>query len=240
MPRHARLTDRQWDRIRPLPPSRTGRRGRPWADHRRIAEAIIHRYRTGVPWRDLPARSGSWKTLWAPHPEKCRAAARGQDLDAHREPAGHAIGRSRSGLTTKIHYAVDAQGRPLAVVVTPGQTHDGQSLPLLPGDLRAPRTGAGRPRTTPTMPLGDNAYSPRATSGLVQGFRVQDLTVSFGAGDRTVTPVRGVDLDVAADAPGSLERASSGRAVVVDAQTGDGATRSALFVARHHGWRGRR
>ncbi|MFI5523327.1 hypothetical protein [Streptomyces platensis] len=33
-------------------------------------------------------------------PKKCRAAARGQSLDAHREPAGHAIGRSRGGLTT--------------------------------------------------------------------------------------------------------------------------------------------
>lgn len=95
-------------------------------------------------------------------PEKCRAAARGQGLDAHREPAGHAIGRSRGGLTTKIHHAVDGQGRPLAVVVTPGQAHDGQSLPLLLGDLRVPRTGAGRPRTTPTMLLGDKAYSSRA------------------------------------------------------------------------------
>ncbi|MGA6160349.1 hypothetical protein ACPEIC_44325 [Stenotrophomonas sp. NPDC087984] len=27
-------------------------------------------------------------------PEKCRAAAREQGLAAHREPAGHAIGRS--------------------------------------------------------------------------------------------------------------------------------------------------
>ncbi|MFC9425767.1 transposase [Streptomyces sp. NPDC056987] len=25
-------------------------------------EAIVYRYRTGIPWRDLPARFGSWKT----------------------------------------------------------------------------------------------------------------------------------------------------------------------------------
>ncbi|WP_371872345.1 transposase [Streptomyces caniferus] len=64
MPRHARLTDRHWDRSRPLLPSSTGRRGRPWADHRRIVEVLVYRYRTGIPWRDLPAGFGSWKTVW--------------------------------------------------------------------------------------------------------------------------------------------------------------------------------
>ena len=71
----------------------------------------------------------------ARRPEKSRAAALGQGLDAHREPAGHAIGCSRGGLTTKPHHAVDGQGRPLALVVTPGQAHDGHSPPLLLGDL---------------------------------------------------------------------------------------------------------
>ncbi|MFI0822094.1 transposase [Streptomyces sp. NPDC021098] len=67
MPRNARLTDRQWDRIRPLLPSSTGCRDRPRADQRLIVEAIVYRYRTGVPWRDLPAGFGSWKTVWARH-----------------------------------------------------------------------------------------------------------------------------------------------------------------------------
>ncbi|WP_208928742.1 transposase, partial [Streptomyces rapamycinicus] len=67
MPRNARLTDRQWDRSQPLLPSSTGRRGRPWADHRCIVEAIAYRYRTGIPWRDLPAGFESWKTVWASH-----------------------------------------------------------------------------------------------------------------------------------------------------------------------------
>ncbi|WP_262701188.1 MULTISPECIES: hypothetical protein [Streptomyces] len=34
---------------------------------------------------------------------------------------------------------MDGRGRPLAVVVTPGQAHDGQSLPSLLGDLRVPK-----------------------------------------------------------------------------------------------------
>ncbi|MGC5025061.1 transposase [Tsukamurella sp. DT100] len=36
-------------------------------------------------------------------------------LGGDREPAGHGIGSPRGGLTTKIHAAVDGQGRPLAV-----------------------------------------------------------------------------------------------------------------------------
>ena len=37
------------------------------------------------------------------------------------------MGRSRGGLTTKIHALVDAQGRPVVLKLTPGQAHDGRS-----------------------------------------------------------------------------------------------------------------
>ena len=43
-----------------------------------------------------------------------------------------AIGRSRGGLTTKIHAIVDALGNPVALSLTPGQAHDiTQAVPLL-------------------------------------------------------------------------------------------------------------
>ncbi|MGP5185023.1 transposase, partial [Corynebacterium variabile] len=64
--------------------------------------------------------------------------------DSECEPAGHGIGRSRGGLTTKIHHAVDGKGRPLAVVVTGGQRHDGVILPQVLADIRVPRVGGGR------------------------------------------------------------------------------------------------
>lgn len=42
------------------------------------------------------------------------------------------MGRSRGGLTTKIHALVDAKGLPLRFGLTPGQTHDSQAAaPLL-------------------------------------------------------------------------------------------------------------
>ncbi len=37
------------------------------------------------------------------------------------------MGRSRGGLTTKIHALVDAEGRPIRLKLTEGQAHDGRS-----------------------------------------------------------------------------------------------------------------
>lgn len=43
---------------------------------------------------------------------------------AHEKNGEQAIGRSRGGLTTKIHALVDALGNPVEVMLTPGQAHD--------------------------------------------------------------------------------------------------------------------
>ena len=45
--------------------------------------------------------------------------------------------------------------------MTPGQAGDSPVLPLLLDELRVPRRGPGRPRTTPTALRGDKAYSSR-------------------------------------------------------------------------------
>ncbi|WP_371518006.1 IS5 family transposase [Dietzia sp. 111N12-1] len=75
------------------------------------------------------------------------------------EPAGHGIGRSRGGLTTKIHSAVDGRGRPLANVVTGGQRNDGAMLAEVLADIHVPRQVRGRPRTRPDAVIADKAYS---------------------------------------------------------------------------------
>lgn len=64
MERHA-LTDEQWARLRPLLPPPPQGRGRPRADDRRVVEAILWRLETGAPWRDLPERFGSWRTVYS-------------------------------------------------------------------------------------------------------------------------------------------------------------------------------
>ena len=57
------LTDAQWERLRPLLPPQKPRTGRPNKDHRTVINGILWVLRTGSPWRCLPERYGSWKTV---------------------------------------------------------------------------------------------------------------------------------------------------------------------------------
>nr|WP_191889415.1 IS5 family transposase [Streptomyces mutabilis] len=77
------------------------------------------------------------------------------------EPDDHALGRSRGGLTTKVHLACDGKGRPLALFVTPGQRHDSVCARILLERIRVPRSGLGRPRCRPDQVIADKAYSSR-------------------------------------------------------------------------------
>ena len=49
MSRFQTLSEAQWELIAPMHPTRTGRAGRPFSDARTIVEAIIYRYRCGIP-----------------------------------------------------------------------------------------------------------------------------------------------------------------------------------------------
>jgi hypothetical protein len=77
------------------------------------------------------------------------------------EPDDHAIGRSRGGLTTKVHLVADGNCRPLAFVLTAGQAGDAPTFTAVMARLRVPRR-RGRPRTRPDMVMADKAYSSRA------------------------------------------------------------------------------
>ncbi len=55
--RHA-MRDDQWARIEALVPGRAGHVGGTARDNRVFVEAVLYRYRTGIPWRDLPERFG--------------------------------------------------------------------------------------------------------------------------------------------------------------------------------------
>ena len=61
------------------------------------------------------------------------------------------MGRSRGGLTTKIHALVDANGLPILIKLTPGQAHDGKSAADMLEGL-----GKGQ------IPLADRAYDSDA------------------------------------------------------------------------------
>ena len=61
------------------------------------------------------------------------------------------MGRSRGGLTTKIHALVDANGMPLVLKLSEGQAHDGRSAQDMLGNL-----GLGQ------ILLADRAYDSDA------------------------------------------------------------------------------
>src|ERR671932_45407 len=53
------------------------------------------------------------------------------------EPRSECMGRSRGGLTTKIHALVDANGLPVVLKLSEGQAHNGRSAADMLGGLRA-------------------------------------------------------------------------------------------------------
>lgn len=130
------LRDDQWDRISGLLPGKATDKGGRAADNRLFVEAILYILRVGCPWRDLPEVFGKWHSVymrfmrwevggvWARLAKAFHGDADLEELfidssivRLHQHGAGspknrgnQAIGRSRGGLTTKIHACVDALG----------------------------------------------------------------------------------------------------------------------------------
>ncbi|MEU0589501.1 IS5 family transposase [Streptomyces sp. NPDC006132] len=98
-------------------------------------------------------------TVVRAHQHAAGALKRGRPTAAS---VDHALGRSRGGLSTKVHLAADGRARPLAFTVTAGQAGDAPAFETVMSRIRAPRRGPGRPRTRPLAVLADRAYSSRA------------------------------------------------------------------------------
>jgi transposase len=140
MNRRYALSDDQWSKIENLLPGRKESVGVTAKDNRLFVEAVLYRYRSGIPWRDLPERFGDFRVI---HTRFSRWSKSGvwerifkrlsEEADneyvmidstivrAHQHSSGardsnakeEAIGRSSGGLSTKIHTAVDALGNPI-------------------------------------------------------------------------------------------------------------------------------
>ena len=60
--RHA-LRDDQWARIKDILPGQPNDVGVTAKDNRLFVEAVLYRYKTGIPWRDLPERFGDFRVI---------------------------------------------------------------------------------------------------------------------------------------------------------------------------------
>jgi transposase len=77
------------------------------------------------------------------------------------EPADHGLGRSRGGLSTKVHLACEQGQKLLSLVVTAGQRGDSPQFVTVLEGIRVPRLGGGRARTRPDRVLADKAYTSK-------------------------------------------------------------------------------
>ena len=69
------LRDDQWLRIKDNLPGSVNWVGSTAKDNRLFVEAVLYRYRAGIPWRDLPARFGDFRVVHARHRRWCESGA---------------------------------------------------------------------------------------------------------------------------------------------------------------------
>lgn len=82
------------------------------------------------------------------------------------------LGRSRGGLTSKVHLAADRRCRPLVVQVSDGQAGDSPwFIPVLE-TVKVPGS-VGRARTRPDALAADKAYSSRANRAYLRRRKIK-------------------------------------------------------------------
>lgn len=170
MLRRHELTDKQWNAIKDLLPGKEGDPGVTAKDNRLFVNAVFFVAKTGIPWRDLPERFGHWHRVFQRFNRWCQNGVftrmfevlRDPDLEmlmldstvirAHQHSAGQKnstaeqehLGRSRGGVSTKIHVAVDGLGQPTKICLSPGQDHDVTQAPELIRDSAAEKVIADK------------------------------------------------------------------------------------------------
>lgn len=149
------LSKRQFNKFRrilPVPKSR------PRIDDRLVVSGIIFVFKKGIPWRQLPKKYGNWRTVYSRFRRWCRNGILRKIFDhfssklrkrciamidstyvkAHRTACSLAgdgkarlLGRSRGGITTKIHLLCNAEGRPMDFELSGGEVSDIKIAPEL-------------------------------------------------------------------------------------------------------------
>src|SRR5438270_5826824 len=174
------LTDHEWTASKPFLPNKP--RGVPRVNDRRVLNGIFWVLRSGAPWRDVPDNFGPYTTCYNRFVRRRRAGVWSRIMNAlatahdaavqmidtsivrvHQHAAciarnkRQSMGRSRGGLTSKIHAVVDSSGLPVRLALTTGEAHDNR----LAGKLLS-RLKSG------TMLLADRGYDADWIRALVR------------------------------------------------------------------------
>ncbi len=109
--------------------------------------------------RGLHHRTGAPACGWRPKKGDLQAEPPGGIAT---ELGDHGLGRSRGGLTTKLHLGCEQRQRPLSIVITAGHRGDSPQFAEVLEGIRVPRPAGGRARTRPDRVLADKASSSKA------------------------------------------------------------------------------
>ena len=95
------------------------------------------------------------------------------------EPPDHGIGRSRGGLTTKLHLVCDGRGRPLSMMITAGNINDTTMMTATLEEIHVPRR-QGRPRQRPDRVLADKGYPSKKNRAWLRGRKIAATITALG------------------------------------------------------------
>ena len=155
---HHDISDELWAKIESMFPDSKGKRGRPAGDNRRFFNAVLWIMRSGAPWRDLLPDYGHWNSVFVRFRRLAKAGfwtrlaelfTNCPDLEwimidaSHIKVHQHGMGalggtedagRTKGGINTKVHAAVDAHGIPVNFLITTGNDADyAHAIALLEG-----------------------------------------------------------------------------------------------------------
>ena len=110
MTRRYALRDDQWVRIKDLLPGRAGQPGAQARDNRLFVDAVLYRYRAGIPWRDLPARFGDFRVVHLRHSRWSQSGAWQRVFEALAQDADNEYAMIDSTIVRAHQHSAGAKG----------------------------------------------------------------------------------------------------------------------------------
>ena len=106
------LSDAQWERIKDLLPGQAGQPGATAKNNRLFVDAVLYRYRAGIPWRDLPARFGDFRVVHTRHSRWSRTGVWQRVFEALAQDADNEYAMIDSTIVRAHQHSAGAKGGP--------------------------------------------------------------------------------------------------------------------------------